>query len=113
LRASISSTAFREDGSEEEVPASLVSNTNEPIQIAALFPNPTNGKLNLVFDSNAEGLVQINLIDITGRTAMSSALPVVYGRNSTLIDVTELPNGVYNVVISDGIHKSNQLIIKQ
>ncbi len=113
LRASISSTAFREDGTESEVPADLVSDASEPLQIASIFPNPTNGKLNLILDSQVDGYVQMNIMDITGRTAITSLLQVVSGRNSALIDIAELPNGVYNVIVSDGNHRSTQLVIKQ
>lgn len=61
----------------------------------AFYPNPTAGELNF---SMEQPLIQgqFRVIDATGRTALSGNL---YGINQ--IDVAELPEGFYLIVLSD------------
>lgn len=55
-----------------------------------LYPNPTSGSLYIA----ADGVREVSIIDINGRTVMSA--------NSTTIDMSSLTNGIYFVrVITD------------
>jgi hypothetical protein len=113
LSASISSTAFREDGVEQEISNELISSNSESVQIAALFPNPNSGKFNITFDSHFDATVQMAITDITGRPCIVNSYAAIAGRNTTQLDISELPNGVYHITISDGIYRSSKMIVKQ
>jgi hypothetical protein len=114
LRASISSTAFREDGSNEEEPtANLIFNNDSPITLANAFPNPTSGKLNLQFNSEKSEVIQILISDVTGRWVSSQSFTATEGTNFTTLDLLHLENGTYQIILTDGVHRASSLIIKQ
>lgn len=60
----------------------------------SIYPNPTNGKLYI----NAEGIQEVNVIDVNGRTVMSN-------RNAKMVDMTNLSDGVYfvHVITANGV----------
>jgi hypothetical protein len=59
----------------------------------SLFPNPSNGLFQLVLPGG-EGIVQVQVMDLTGRTVAEQS---VNGSNGTL-HLEHLPNGFYTVV---------------
>ncbi len=67
-----------------------------------LYPNPTTNVLNI----EAEGVQEVSVIDINGRTVMSE-------KNVNVINMSNLANGVYyvRVITNDGV--SSQKIVKK
>lgn len=76
-----------------------IDNVNANVE---LYPNPTTGILNI----NAEGLQEVNVVDLSGRVVMSQ-------KNSNVVDMSELANGVYfvRVITNNGV--STQKIVKK
>ena len=68
----------------------------------AVYPNPANNVLNV----EGEGISQVQLMDINGRTVMTA-------NNGGMLNIGSLANGVYviRVVNADGVH--TQKIVKQ
>jgi hypothetical protein len=59
-----------------------------------IYPNPTTGLLHLSSESIAEGTV-IEIYEITGRKVLSQAVKELH----TLINLTDLSNGIYHVAV--------------
>ena len=68
----------------------------------ALYPNPTNGKLYI----SAEGIQEINVIDVNGRVVMNK-------RNTTTVDMTNLSQGVYFVQVITNNGVSVQKVVRK
>ena len=65
----------------------------------ALFPNPTQSKLNIDFDlEKLESAVLVRIIDMSGKILKERDFLDVKTQTVTL-DVNELPNGIYNIQI--------------
>lgn len=66
-----------------------------------IYPNPTEGALNVVLDG-AEGRHSIAVFDFTGKM---TNLVTEFDGNSTVLDLTSLPSGVYilEVTGTDGV----------
>jgi hypothetical protein len=112
LRASISASAFREG--EEPIEEAVLPPTDEvSLNIASIFPNPTNGKLNMQFISAQDQLVEIMITDVAGRVVLTSSINAVEGDNFTTIDMLSLENGYYNVMINDRTNRSCKKVLKQ
>ena len=111
LRASISASSFREG---EETPAAEFSTTpsESDVLIANVFPNPTNGKLNVILEASQAQNTQLSIRDITGRTALQQNVACVSGSNTFMIDMESLPNGYYLLVIDNGIASSTMRVVK-
>jgi hypothetical protein len=67
----------------------------------SVYPNPSNGIINI----DGDNIEIINIYDCLGREILST--------NRTQIDITNLNNGVYTIVISGESHKYTSKLIKQ
>jgi len=111
LRASISASSFREG---EETPAAIInaSTAESDIAIANVFPNPTNGKLNVILEANTLQQTQIRLCDITGRAVLQQNTVCSSGSNLLILDLEMLPNGYYMLVVENGSANSTVRVVK-
>ena len=111
LRASISASAFREG---EETPAAELNSTSSTsdVVIANVFPNPTNGKLNVILEASDSQNAQLRICDITGRTALQQNVVCTSGSNTIILDMESLPNGYYLLVIDNGNASSTMRVVK-
>lgn len=86
-----------------------IQESNMAIQPVSLYPNPANSVI-FVNQQITSSRAQFEVIDITGRTISSG----FFGAgNSTAIDVSALPNGIYTLRIVDGKTLSAGRFIKQ
>ena len=70
-----------------------------------IWPNPTSNELNLAFEMNHAGQVQIQIVDCVGRTIQKNSSPALSGMNTKHLSLSDLnlQPGVYFVsVISNG-----------
>jgi len=76
-----------------------------------LFPNPATNQIKLEFESSEETEFIISIKDIVGRVVKSITRVATQGENESLIQVEDLPAGVYQVVIgdNDGLTRSKTL----
>ena len=73
------------------------------IAVGAVFPNPTTGRLTVPLSGSGPGIYQLDVIDMLGRTAMTSAVSVSEsGRVWAPLDLGDLSAGVYHVVLRAG-----------
>ncbi|MCQ2295439.1 MAG: choice-of-anchor J domain-containing protein [Bacteroidales bacterium] len=84
-----------------EVVAGQTAGINNIDAQVALYPNPTTGILNI----KAEGIQEVTVMDINGRTISVS--------NNNVVDMTEFANGVYFVRVLTANGVSTQKIVKK
>jgi hypothetical protein len=63
-----------------------------------MFPNPSTGEVTLAVDGLRAG-VQIQVLDAAGRMVWNQEGMVLQG--STVLDLSSLSTGTYNVMLSD------------
>jgi hypothetical protein len=66
---------------------------------AEAFPNPTDGKTTLKFNSNSEAKYLIKVLDITGRVIMSDVANAIEGINLHELDLSNVAKGIYMVTL--------------
>jgi hypothetical protein len=77
-----------------------VKNNNELVTGVSVYPNPAADKAEVSFNLNAASDVTINVVDLNGKVVNSNVLKnLAVGANSTSLNVANLANGVYSVVI--------------
>jgi hypothetical protein len=77
-----------------------------------IFPNPANETVNVSFDQNTNDLIQIELIDATGRViAQNESIEI--GTNNVSFNVTNLSSGFYTVRLTSANGSENQKLMIQ
>jgi hypothetical protein len=83
------------------VPVCLGIVDTKNILNVALQPNPAKGQIQLLYELNEAGYIQIVVSDITGRTTILVNNSVkMKGANTELIDVSALSPGIYTLSIT-------------
>jgi hypothetical protein len=74
-----------------------------------LWPNPTSNELNLIFEMNQAGKIQLEVMDCVGKTVISSEITGISGINNHQIQLSnyQLNDGVYFIsILSKGERKT-------
>lgn len=82
----------------------------EAVNKIMVYPNPTNGYLNISIEGNTHSDIFIHFYDIQGRYQKTENL----GSNNTKVDISDLSTGIYILKITDNgtILKMDRLIIE-
>lgn len=75
----------------------------------SVFPNPTIGDLTIK-TSDYKGLVLIELYNINGQKVLSEQRQVVDNQNIIKLSVTNLPNGVYSLRLTNGGFSGHKIV---
>jgi len=76
-----------------------------------LYPNPTNGLVNVNYAANAEGVVNVRVFDMVGKAAADFTVSVNKGQNFLNFDLSSLDRGVYLVEILSGNTSSTAKVV--
>ncbi|MCB0580910.1 MAG: T9SS type A sorting domain-containing protein [Phaeodactylibacter sp.] len=77
-----------------------------------VFPNPARNEMNIVFNQQQPGQVQLAVTSSTGQAAYRQALQVEAGRQETVLDVSQWVPGVYFVhLISEGRTMTQKIVV--
>ena len=77
-----------------------------------LYPNPAVEEINLVLDKKTSGLVQIDVLDMTGRICMSLMKPAVDLNNKFGLDISHLAGGTYFLKVTNGEFTAGKKFVK-
>jgi hypothetical protein len=61
----------------------------------SIFPNPSNGQLNVTFNSGSETQVTLKISDMIGKVVMQKVLNANNGANEFSFDLLEIEKGIY------------------
>ena len=98
-------TGFQEDPDQGSL--SQQDNSSEAISFNAVYPNPTNGLLNLEFESNRSGSFNLSIIGVKGNVVSTKTFELFAGENKVQLDLREIPIGMYHIKLPAEI-KANQ-----
>jgi hypothetical protein len=80
----------------------------------AVYPNPTDGLLNVQFNLPKEDKVIIGLYDVQGKGIMEKSLGnITTGEHKEMLDLTQLPNGTYVCRITGQHYSITKKVFKQ
>lgn len=83
---------------------------NEASANLSVFPNPTDGRFFVRFESKTAGNAVVALKDLTGRTVFSKNMNMVNGANQVELN-EELSSGIYLVTIQIGNEKAVKRVV--
>ncbi len=86
---------------------------NESINDISLYPNPTDGELNVSFSASKNKNMQFQVMDITGKIIQNNQVNAVQGSNLVLLDTRVFAAGSYFLkIMSDDHFKTLPFVIK-
>jgi hypothetical protein len=113
LRASLSSSAWRTDGSTE----GLVEEVELPVVFEnagfGLYPNPASSIVTVAIPMENESEVSVTLFDLSGKVVAQQHRVLAKGDDQMVVDVKSLPNGVYFVQVSNGENTATRKLVVQ
>ncbi|MCH2045059.1 MAG: T9SS type A sorting domain-containing protein [Saprospiraceae bacterium] len=78
-----------------------------------MYPNPSQGNLNIVFESTLNEVVNVEVMDVLGRSVYTNTWEVTEGVNTQATDLSHLQAGAYMVrIVSENTQATQQLIIQ-
>jgi hypothetical protein len=86
---------------------------NESINDISLYPNPTDGELNVSFSASKNKNMQFQVMDLTGKIIQNNLVNAVQGSNLVLLDTRVFAAGSYFLkIMSDDHFKTLPFVIK-
>jgi hypothetical protein len=82
-------------------------------QSLSVVPNPASDQVKIVFSSESEGIANMQITDITGKTVIQQNSQMAADVNTSNIDVHSLASGYYLVKVADGKSAATQKLIIQ
>jgi PKD repeat protein len=90
-----------------------INEFNESINDISLYPNPTDGELNVSFSASKNKDMQFQVLDITGKIIQNNLVYAVQGSNLVLLDTRIFAAGSYFLkIMSDDHFKTLPFVIK-
>lgn len=83
-----------------------------PITNISLFPNPSVDRVTLMFSSTQLSELSISLINIEGKVIKTEPKIFVYGQNQYVFDLTNIPKGIYTIVLKNNYGIESKRFIK-
>ncbi|MGB1207012.1 MAG: T9SS type A sorting domain-containing protein [Chitinophagales bacterium] len=71
-----------------------------------VYPNPATDKVTVSFTTSTEGLAQVRILDLAGRTIISAQHEAAGLTNEVELNTTQLDSGYYFVEVTNGTERS-------
>lgn len=78
-----------------------------------VYPNPSVGQVNVIFNAESSNDATIGLLDLSGKVIMSTSSTHLNGKYEGKIDISELSKGTYLMKVESGDLTTQRRIIKQ
>jgi|GEM_PF-6490941 len=78
----------------------------------SIYPNPTNGGTYLIAPIDLPTGTKVELFDLQGRRVYQEVLPQIFEHEAHRMDLSQLPNGSYVLLLSDEGNRWQQRLIK-
>lgn len=78
-----------------------------------VFPNPASERLQVQWETQARTAFRVEVYDLNGRLLLQQPQQAMPGVQSTVVDLTSLPQGIYQLRITDGQRQNLERFVKQ
>ncbi len=85
-----------------------VSETMDDLSIS-IYPNPIDKEMHIRFDRVGDNMVTVRMDNIVGQTVVG---PSIIEAGSTVISITELPQGIYLLIVKSGQTQTIRRVVK-
>jgi hypothetical protein len=83
------------------------------VENLAIYPNPTSGMLNIKFDAEKQGDIQVKLISVNGQVIFNKEISGVLGQYNYSFDISDQAKGIYLLsIVSDNEKIDRKIVLK-
>ena len=86
-----------------------IGDNNFTSELVDIYPNPSDGEINLVINSYANDLYNISIVDVTGKLIYEESMNCKAGENAKVIQLAETQKGLYMM----NIRKKDKVVSKK
>jgi len=76
-----------------------------------LFPNPASNVIQISYESQINGLVNLDIFDLSGKLVVNQQYQVSKGKVSLDVELSQLENGSYIVRLQDGQYQHQTKLV--
>lgn len=89
-----------------------VNELDEMISMFQLFPNPSNGEVNLSFELLEQMPLDISISNVLGQSVYKKDAELyTQGAHQLALNLKDIPNGIYMVKLSDGVRSVSKKMV--
>lgn len=88
-------------------------NTHSLLESLSVFPNPVQEELNLSIGSKENAAYLLTIHNLQGQMVNSRQIELIRGEQLFSMNVSDLPSGVYTLMVTDGERSSSRKILKR
>ena len=89
-------------GARTALPSSLEEVKENKLFTGKIYPNPTEGFIQIELNASIPTSVTVNVLDMSGRYLYRNRSPLVKGNNRISLNIASLPSGIYIIEVGDG-----------
>jgi hypothetical protein len=79
-----------------------------------VYPNPSSGIFNIELTSNTNNPIDIDVVNIVGKTVFNLENIIVSGTHTEKVDISNLADGNYNIVVTNnGVSTVRKIILRK
>jgi hypothetical protein len=86
---------------------------DDAYDMLSLFPNPTNGLTEVIYNSYKKEEVMLNVVSFDGRTIINTSIKAERGGNRFDLDMSDQKNGIYFITITTNEKTYRSKLIKK
>ncbi|MFN8153099.1 MAG: M43 family zinc metalloprotease [Bacteroidia bacterium] len=113
LRVNSAGSSFRQGSPEEYTEGNINPDKMNSIDGISLYPNPSSDVVNLSFFMDNDSPVQLEVLDLLGKSVYAASFSGIEGFNKTEFSTTGMNNGVYFLrIIQDNMSVVQKFVVK-
>ncbi|MDJ1492291.1 T9SS type A sorting domain-containing protein [Cytophagaceae bacterium DM2B3-1] len=91
----------------------ILANKADAFEILTAYPNPSDGKFNLLFLGSDQAKVSVKMYDVKGQQVYTHQYTPEVNNSLLPVDTSRLPNGLYLMQVVQGEKRQTLKIVKQ
>lgn len=104
-------TTVRDEGWSIDYTVDGVGFEETIVENLSIYPNPTTGMLNVKFDAEKQGNIQVKLMSVNGQVIFNQEMDATSGQYNNSFDISDQAKGIYLLSITSDNEKIDRKIV--
>lgn len=97
-----------------QLPSGVEQVATDKLVVGEIYPNPSDDKIGVPVTSPVDDVVELTVMDISGKEMEQSEVAVKKGNNTEWVDISRLPKGFYFMRLSyEGVSVNRKFLVRR